>query len=73
MKNSATVKQPKAESGLGKQILSNFQTKNLCDRKQLEVEVKNGIAYKKCVSRKFFEMGTGTEKGHFGLGYGNKI
>ena len=45
--NSRTVKQPKTESELSKQLLCNFQTENLCDLKQLEAEVKNGVTYKK--------------------------
>ena len=45
--NSATVKQPKAESGLRKQLLCSFQAENSCNRKQLEAEVKNGVANKK--------------------------
>ena len=45
--NSATAKQPKAESGLSNQLLSNFQAENSCDREQLEYEVKNGVAYEK--------------------------
>ena len=44
-----TVKQPKAESGLSKQLLNNFQAENSCDCKQLEAEVKNRVAYKKNV------------------------
>ena len=44
--NFATLQQPKAESGLSKQLLSNFQAKKLCDRKQLEAEVKNAVTYK---------------------------
>ena len=47
--NSATVKQPKDESGLSKQLISNFQTENSCELEQLEAWVKNGVAYKKCV------------------------
>ena len=35
------------ERGLSKQLLCNFQTENSCDRKQLNTEVKNGVAYKK--------------------------
>ena len=31
------------------------------------------LLVKKCLSGKFFEMKTATEKGHFGLGYGHKI
>ena len=31
---------------LSKQVLYNFQPEILCDRKQLEAEVKNGVAYK---------------------------
>ena len=38
---------PKAESRLSKQLLSNFQADNSCDHKQVEAEVKNGVAYKK--------------------------
>ena len=34
--NSATVKQPKAESGSSIQLLSNHQAENSWDRKQLE-------------------------------------
>ena len=30
-----------------KQLLSNFQAENSWDPKQLEAEVKNGVAYKK--------------------------
>ena len=45
--NSTTVKQPKAESGLSKQLLKNFHTENSWDRKQLEAEVKYGVAYKR--------------------------
>ena len=44
--NSKTIEQPKAECGLFKQLLCNFQTDNLCDPKQLKTEVKNGAAYK---------------------------
>ena len=40
---------------------------------QLEAEVKNRAAYIKKVSGKFFKMGAGTEKGQFGLGYGQKL
>ena len=32
-------------------MLSKFQAKILCGRKQLKDEVKNGIAYKKCFAR----------------------
>ena len=60
--NPATVKQTKPESGLSKQLLCNLQVENSCDRKQLETEVKNRVAYKKYVSGKFSEMGGGTEK-----------
>ena len=35
----------KAESGLSKQLLSNFQADNPCDRKQVEAKVKNQKAY----------------------------
>ena len=45
--NPATVKQTKPESGLSKQLLCNLQIENSCDRKQLETEVKNRVAYKK--------------------------
>ena len=45
--NSATVKQPKAVSGLSKQLLSNFQAEKSYDHKQLEAKVKNGVVYKK--------------------------
>ena len=31
---------PKVESGLSKQLLSNFQADNSCNRKQVEAEVK---------------------------------
>ena len=41
------MKQPKAESGLMNQLLCNFQAERSCNRKQLEGEVKNGVAYKK--------------------------
>ena len=43
--NFATVKQPKAESGSSKQLPSNFQAENSCDRRQLEAEVETGVAY----------------------------
>ena len=72
--NSKTIEQPKAECGLFKQLLCNFQTDNLCDPKQLKTEVKNGAAYKiKRVTGKFSETDVGTKKGKFGLGYGHKI
>ena len=45
--NSATVQQPKAERGFSQHLLSDSQTENSCDSKQLKVEVKNGVAYKK--------------------------
>lgn len=32
---------------MSKQLLNNFQTAKLCDPKQLEAEVKIGVAYKK--------------------------
>ena len=35
----------KAENGLSKQLLSNFQAENSYGRKQLEPEVKNRVAY----------------------------
>ena len=35
------------ERGLSKQLLCNFQTESSCDRKELNTEVKNGVAYKK--------------------------
>ena len=38
---------PKVE--LSKQLLSNFQAENSCVHKQLEPQVKNGVAYKKIV------------------------
>ena len=37
---------PKAESGLSKQLLGNFQDDNSHDHKQVEAEAKNGVAYK---------------------------
>ena len=40
------IQQTRAESGLNKQLLGNYQTENLCNSKQLEAEVKNGVAYK---------------------------
>ena len=43
--NSATVQQPKAERGFSQHLLSDSQTENSCDSKQLKVEVKNGVAY----------------------------
>ena len=42
--NYATVKQPKTESRLSKQLLSNFYVENSCDSKYLKGEVKNGVA-----------------------------
>ena len=44
---SARVKQPKNESKLSKQQLSNFQAENPCYRKQLKTEIKNRVAYNK--------------------------
>ena len=57
------VKKRKAESGLSKQLLSNFRDENSCDHNQLEAEVKNRVAYKKGVSGKVSEIGEGTERG----------
>ena len=37
--------QLKAESGLNKQLLRNIQAENSFERKQLNAEVKNGVAY----------------------------
>ena len=72
--NSASVKQPNAESWMSKQLLCSFQAENLCNHRQLEAEVKNGIFYKNFrVSGKFSDMSAGTEKGQLGLGYGHKI
>ena len=38
---------PKAESGLRKQLLSNFQADNSCYRKQVEAEAKIELLLKK--------------------------
>ena len=44
---------PKTESGLSKQLLSNFQADNSCNCKQVETKQKNGVAYKKrCADQK---------------------
>ena len=37
----------KTGSRSSKQLLSNFQAENSCDRKQLKTEIKNGVAYNK--------------------------
>ena len=59
---------------MSNQLLRDFQTDNLCDREQLEIEVKNVVVCKtKRISGKFSEIGAGTKKGQFGLGYGQKI
>ena len=62
MSKLCTVKQPKAESGLSKQLLCNFQAENKCDRRQLEAEVKIGVACKKTCIWELSEMGA--VKGH---------
>ena len=42
-----------AVCGLNRQLLNNFLAQNSCDHKQLEAEVKNGVAYKKkCIAQK---------------------
>ena len=38
---------PKAESGLSKQLLSNFQADNSCDRKLVEAKTKMMLLIKK--------------------------
>ena len=40
---------PKPGRGLSKQLLSNFQVDNSCNRKHVEAKSKNGVAYKKFV------------------------
>ena len=41
------IRKPEAGSGLSKQLLANFQTRNSCD----QAEVKNGVAYQKtCIA-----------------------
>ena len=61
--NSASVKQPNAESWMSKQLLCSFQAENSCNHRQLEAEVKNGIFYKNFrVSGKFSDMSAGTER-----------
>ena len=47
--NYATVKPPKTESELSKQLLCSFQAENSCDCKQLEAEVKDGVYQKTCI------------------------
>ena len=42
------------KSGLSKQLLSNFQSENYCDRKQLRDKGKNEVAYKKNVNLESF-------------------
>ena len=54
-------------------MLCNFRAENSCVRKQLKAAVKNGVTYKKRLSGEFSEMGAGTKKGEFFLGYGHKI
>ena len=39
---------PDAKSRLRKQLLSNFQDDNSCDRKHVKAAVNNRVAYKKC-------------------------
>ena len=51
--NSATVKQPKADSEQSKKLLSHFKVEHLYDRKQIKAELKNRVAQKKCISEKF--------------------
>ena len=71
--NPTTVKQPKTESELSKKLLYSFQSENSCDRKQLEAENKSEVAYEMRASGKFSEMGAGTEKRQFDLGYGHEF
>ena len=70
--NSATVKQPKAESGSSIQLLSNHQAENSWDRKQLETEVKLELLLKRNVylgiSLKWVQV---LKK--FSIGYGHKF
>ena len=40
---------PKTESGLSKQLLSNFPADNSCINKQVEAGPKDGVAYKNVV------------------------
>ena len=44
---------PKTESGLSKQLLSNFPADNSYINKQVEARVKDGVAYKNVVLIKF--------------------
>ena len=37
--------EPRAKSGLSKQLLSNFLAENSYDRNQLEAGVRSGVAY----------------------------